>query len=135
MTRLALLLFAPALLSAADFSGTWIGQMQVRKDQMQDVAIKITQNGTAVTGKLYGDYQSSPIIEGHVTGDDIEFVVLVPEQAGNQINETRLRFTGTFKNGELDMIRLRERANNAGNGGAVQFKGDGKITFHLKRLI
>ena len=51
--------------------------------------------------------------------DQVSFVVIAQEQAGNQINETRMRFTGTFKAGELELTRSREGVHDAANGGAA----------------
>ena len=123
-----------ASLRAADFSGIWTGQVPTRNGEFTDVAFQIIQKGTAVTGKQYGDYQSSPIVEGSVTGEEIVFTVIVQEQAGNQINETKHRFTGAVKNGSLELSRQRVESKNAGNGGVVQFKGDNKQTLTLRRL-
>ena len=64
-----------------------------------------------------------------------DFVVIAPEQAGNQINETRMRFTGTFKAGEMELTRSREGVRDAANGGAAQVRGDSKQTMKLKRLL
>jgi hypothetical protein len=102
---------------------------------MDDIAFQFTQEGTALGGKLYGDYQSTPIVEGKVSGDQVTFVVIAPEQAGNQINAARMHFTGSLKGGELELTREREGATNAGNGGVVQFKGSVKVSFRLKRLF
>ena len=128
-------LLCACALSAADLTGIWIGQIPARNGEMQDVAFKFTQNGTALGGKLYGDYQSTQITEGKITGDQITFVVNAPEQAGNQINRARLSFSGSIQNGELELTREREGATNAGNGGVVQFRGNAKQTFRLKRLL
>ena len=122
-------------LSAADVAGIWIGQIPGRNGDMQDVAFKFTQNGIALGGKLYGDYQSTPITEGKIAGDQITFVVNAPEQAGNQINRARLSFSGSIQGGEIELTREREGATNAGNGGTVQFRGNAKQTFRLKRLL
>lgn len=120
---------------AADLTGIWTGQMTVRNGT-QDVAFQIVQTGTKLSGKLYGDYQSSPIKEGFVSGNLVTFVVIAQEQAGNQINESRIRFTGSYKEGEIELTRERESSTNAGNGGGVQpGRGSAKITFRLKRLI
>ena len=129
-----LLLLMASTLGAADFSGTWIGQVPARGD-FADIAFQIVQNGDSLSGKLYGDYKSSAIVEGKVTGDEIWFVVVAPEQAGNQINQARLRFTGVLRGGELEMTRQRESAVTAGNGGGTQFRGNAKLVFKLKRLI
>ena len=41
-----------------------------------------------------------------------------------------------LKPGELgELTREREGSRNAGNGGGVQFRGNAKVTFRLKRLI
>lgn len=128
-----------ALLIAAaawggDLTGIWVGQVPVRNG-MQDVAFQFVHNGTKLSGKLYGDYQSSAIRDGVLSGHLITFVVVAQEQAGNQINETRLRFTGTVKDGEIELTRERESSTNAGNGGGVQTRGNTKQTFRLKRLM
>ena len=131
---LVFFLFALNLLGA-DLTGIWIGQIPGRTGDLQDIAFKFTQDGAALGGKLYGDYQSTPITEGKISGDQVTFLVIAPEQAGNQINRTRLRFSGTLKDGEIELTREREGSTNAGNGGGVQFRGNTKQTFRLKRLL
>jgi hypothetical protein len=128
-------LFLAVCAWAGDLSGIWIGQLPTRNGEFVDISFKFTQDGAGLGGKLYGDYQSMPIVEGKVTGDQIAFVVVAQEQAGNQINETRLRFTGVVKGDEIEVTRSREGSRNAGNGGGVQFKGDTKQTFKLKKLL
>ena len=132
--RWLLALLGAVALQAGDVTGTWTGHVELRKGQAQDFAIKLVQSGSGVTGKVYGDYTSSPIAEGRVNGDEVAFIVLVPEQGGNQINDTRYRFSGVVKEGKLELTRVREGATNAGNKGDVQFKGESKVTFQLKRL-
>ena len=68
--------------------------------------------------------------------DQVSFVVFAQEQAGNQINETRMRFTGTFKAGELELTRSREGAPAMQPMAALlQVRGDSKQTMKLKRLL
>jgi len=135
MMRQALLLMVAAPLVAADLSGIWVGRIAGRNGDLQDIAFQLRQNGSKIEGKLYGDYQSSPIVEGTVAGLLVTFVVSGSEQAGNQINETLTRFTGKFENGEIELLRERERSNNAGNKGAVeQRRNTPRQTFKLKRL-
>lgn len=121
---------------AADLTGVWVGQIPVgRNGDLQDIAFKLTQTGSSIGGKLYGDYKSSLIREGSVEGDQIVFIVLVEEQAGNQINESRYKYTGSLKDGELELTREREAAVTAGSGAGVQPpKNANKPTFRLKRL-
>lgn len=129
-------------ISAADFSGTWLGEVPVGNNNgahlklAQSFAVKLVQSGSAVTGKLYGDYESPAISEGKVTDDSIDFIVVSQEQQGNQINQTRLHFTGKLNaDGNIEITRVRESATNAGNNGAFKFKEtNNKQTFVLKRL-
>src|SRR3982074_1322661 len=114
---IALALLSTCTLLAGDFAGIWIGQIPGRNGEPQDVAFKFTQSGAKLHGKLYGDYQSTPIGDGKVEGDEVSFIVIANEQAGNQINQTRLRFNGSLKSGEIELTREREGATNAGNGG------------------
>src|SRR5258708_37772939 len=125
MRRLPILVICFALnLICADLTGIWIGRMPARNGEFQDISFKFTQDGATLGGKLYGDYQSTAITEGKITGDQISFLVIAPEQNGNQINRTRLRFTGVIKDGEVELTREREGSTNAGNGGKVQVQGN-----------
>jgi hypothetical protein len=135
MRLFAAILLLASSLPAADLSGIWVGQIPARNGEMQDVAFKLTQTGATLGGKIYGDYQSFAISEGKVTGDEVTFVIVTQEQAGNQINDTRVRYTGVLKDGQLEVTRERETSTNAGNGGTVQFRGNTKTTFKLKKLI
>ncbi len=131
-----LLLFCSVALFGADLTGIWVGQIPTRNGETVDIAFQFTQTGTRLSGKLYGDYKSSPIVEGIVAGELVTFVVLAEEQAGNQINDSRLRFTGSLKSGEVELTRERESSLNAGNKGTSQTRpGQGQTqTFRLKRL-
>ncbi len=126
---------AAITLLGADVSGIWVGQIAGRNGDFQDISFKFTQHGAKLEGKAYGDYGSTPISEGVISGDLITFIVKAPEQAGNQINETRLRFTGSLRSGEIELIRERESSTNAGNAGGAQVRGGTKQTIRLKRLI
>jgi len=135
ITRLLPLILALPL-SAADLTGIWVGQIPGRNDEVQDIAFQFQQTGAKLAGKLYGDYQSSPIAVGTVSGVVVSFIVRGTEQAGNEINETRTRFSGRFlDNGELEWTRERESSHAAGNGGtAEQRKNAPRLTFRVKRL-
>ncbi len=122
-----------SLAFAADLTGIWTGQVTTRLGP-QDVTLKLEQQGTKVTGKLYDDRGSSPISEGKAVGDIVIFVVAVQEQSGNQINDTRLRFTGTLRDGVLELARDRESSTIAGNSGGVFQRSSVKQMLKLKRL-
>jgi hypothetical protein len=135
----ALLLCAFAVSAyGADVTGIWLGQFTPRPGaDPQDVSIQLIQTGSKISGKLYGEYKSDPIVEGTIAGELVTFVVLATEQAGNQINETRLRFTGRIQNGELELYRERESSSNAGNAGNSQTRPNAgnRTLLRLKRLV
>ncbi len=125
-----------ALLAGSDVTGIWTGQIALRNGATQEVAFQLVQTGAKIGGKLYGDYQNSPIRDGVISGNVVTFVVVAQEQAGNQINETRLQFSGTVKDGEIELTREREASTNAGNGGGTQtLRPSTRTTFRLKRLM
>ena len=126
------------LLAINNLTGIWVGQIPQRNGELQDISFKLTQTGNTLSGKLYGDYRSSAIVEGKISAyDQISFVVITQEQAGNQINDTRLRFTGCIHKDEIELTRERESATNAGNAGGVQFQRNRNPTqsFRIKRLL
>lgn len=129
------LFFLTACLYAEDFSGIWTGQIPTRNNDTQEISFQFIQEGSKISGKLYGDYKSMPIIEGKISGNVLAFIVPSQEQAGNQINETRFRFSGRMVDGKIELTRERESARNAGNSGNVQFKGSTRTSFTLKKLI
>jgi hypothetical protein len=138
MRRLAIIAIGLAVsvlsLSAADISGIWLGSLTGgRRNQVQDFTFQFIQKGAVLTGKLYVDYGSTPILKGTIDGDRIAFQVVAREQAGNEINQSVLRFTGTLKDGEIEITREREEIRAAGNSGAA-FAKPGTQTFRLKRL-
>ena len=122
------------LFTAADLSGVWVGQVPRQNNDPLDIAFRFTQQGTALTGKLYDDFKSPPLVEGKIQGEAISFALVVAEQAGNQINEVRYRYTGVVKDGAIELTRERESSRNAGNGGAAPARNNAKQTFTLKRL-
>src|SRR5205807_4724712 len=104
-----------------------------RRNTVLDFAFQFIQKDGILTGKQYLDYGSTPILKGTVDGDKIAFQIIAREQAGNEINQTVLRFTGILKDGEIEITREREEVRAAGNSGAA-FARPGTQTFRLKRL-
>jgi hypothetical protein len=131
-----LFVFCAVSAFASDFSGIWSGQIPSTRAGIdpQDVAIQIVQNGAKISGKMYGDYNSSPIVEGTISGNLITFVVKSAEQSGNEINDTRIRFTGSLQGGELELTRERESATRAGSNAGAAIRPGSKQTFKLKKL-
>lgn len=131
---------AAAVAQEPSVSGIWTGLIPARNGEMQDIAFQFVQQGSRLSGKLYGDYRSDPIVSGVVTASGgtllLTFVVEASEQAGNQINTSRIRFSGAIRNGEMELVRERESSTDAVNGGAVQQRQQGqKPSFRLKRLL
>jgi hypothetical protein len=139
--RTAACLFLCIPLFGADLTGIWVGQIERPNNTPLDMAFQFTQKGTALTGKLYGDYGSTRITEAKIDGDAVSFIVVTSEQAGNEINEVRLSFTGVWKDGELELTRERLSARNAGNRGEGRVRPTSSTNntpnpvIRLKRLI
>jgi hypothetical protein len=129
-------MIALALALAADLNGIWVGQIPTRNGDKLDIAFQLKQTGNVLTGKLYGDYRSTPISEGRLDGETIAFTLIAEEQAGNQVNDSRLKFTGTVKDGEIELTRKRESSTTAGSGAAAPARNaDPGVTFRLKKLL
>ena len=53
--------------------------------------------------------EGAPIIEGKVSGETVDFIVIAQEQQSNQITQSRLHFTGTLqKDGTIEITRKRD---------------------------
>jgi len=132
--RTAVLVLLTLAAHAADLSGFWLGTFTGgRRPTTTDFAFQFVQNGNVLTGKQYLDYGSTPILKGTVDGDQISFEVLAREQNGNEISHAIIKFTGTLKDGEIEITRERAESRTAGNAGA-SFARPGKQIFKLKRL-
>jgi hypothetical protein len=102
-------------LAAADLSGIWMGQVPGRRGSTQ-ISFQLVQQGSQLSGKLYEDIGSSPFIEGAIEGDQLYFVVVAREQAGNQVNLVTYRYEGTIVDGDLELTRERTKAVDAVSG-------------------
>jgi hypothetical protein len=95
-------------LFGADLSGIWTGQTVGRNGYPEDVSFRFQQSGDAISGKMYGENESTPISEGKVEGDTIRFVVVT--ELNGQINRTI--YSGHILNAKGDEIEVtREREN------------------------
>jgi hypothetical protein len=119
---------------AADFTGTWVGQIPGNRGAIEDVAFQFVQKGSELTGKQYGEAESTPIEKGTISGDLVMFVLIRQEQSGNEINQSKIRFTGRMVDGEIELTRERERSSRAGSGASATVGRAGRQTFRLKRL-
>jgi hypothetical protein len=104
---LAAALFSATLL-AADVTGIWTGQVPGRDGGVQDLSFRFVQTGDKLTGKMYGDNASTPIVDAKITGDQITFSVR--SELNGQIN--RVIYTGTVSGNEIHLRREREGGRN-----------------------
>ena len=130
-----LLLLAAVSAFGADFTGTWIGQIPGNRGTIEDVAFQLVQKGAELSGKQYGDFESTPLVKGTVSGELVMFVLVRQEQAGNEINQTRIRFSGRMIGNEIELTRERESSSRSGSGAAASVKNSPRQTFRLKKLI
>jgi hypothetical protein len=128
------MLLTGAALLAGDISGTWTGVIPGRNKVLQDVTFKLTQSGDKLTGKMYRDTVSVPIINGKVTGDQITFTVVSDEQVGNLFIDIKYFFTGSTKGADIELTRERE-ANPMLTTGNPANRPNPRPTFTLKRLF
>lgn len=124
---------ATASALCADVTGTWSGQIATRNGVIQDVSFKFVQKGNTLTGKLYSDSGSNPIVEGIVAGDHINFTVVIQEQQGNLFNETKLLFEGCVDGNDIQLTRERSAVLNPETGGPN--KPNPRQNIGLKRLF
>lgn len=113
---LGALLLAQTLV-AADLSGIWMGQVPGRRGGGgTDISFQFAQEGDKLSGKLYEDIGSSPFMEGGIEGNQLYFVVVAREQAGNQVNLVTYRYEGKVIDGHLELTRERTKAVDAVSG-------------------
>jgi hypothetical protein len=132
---LAALVWSAMALSAADLSGTWLGSVTTgRRNTIVDFAFRFDQKGAALTGKAYFDYGTVPILKGVIEGDKLSFEIVAREQNGNEISESVFKFTGTMKDGEIELTRERLEMRNSVNAAAAFVRQSTPLTFKVKRL-
>jgi hypothetical protein len=88
---------------AADVSGIWTGQTVDRNGDLQDLSFRLTWRGDTLTGKMYGDNESTPIGDASISGNQIAFIVTTELNGGI----TKFLYTGTVTGDEMDLVRKR----------------------------
>lgn len=91
------------LLFAAELTGIWSGQIPGRYGDIEDVSLQFRQNGTTLTGKLYGLNDSTPISNGRIEGDKISFDITTEMNGGGRTT----RYTGRIVGKEVQLERIR----------------------------
>jgi hypothetical protein len=64
---------------AADYSGTYKGDVQSSSGKIENKLVLKT-SGNEITGTLTNQFGVLPLIEGHLDGQDLFFVVVVKEE-------------------------------------------------------
>src|ERR1700722_13364203 len=82
----------PCALPAGDLSGIWTGQLEDRNGDSQDLSFRFAQTGDTLSGKMYGDNESTPIADGKITGNQVTFSVT--NELNGQIS--KFVYTGTI---------------------------------------
>ena len=90
--------------------------------------------GSALTGKAYFDYGTTPILKGTVEDDKITFEIVAREQNGNETSESVFKFTGVVKDGEIELTRERVEMKNTVNASAAFVRQSTPMVFKIKRL-
>lgn len=135
MKRFLLTLACGASAFAADLTGVWTGQLPGRNNTFTDIAFRLVQAPDgAISGKMYGDYGSFKIVSGKLEGERVEFEVIASEQRGNEINDSRFKFSGTVRDGAMELTRERQSIVKAASGETVKVRNDSNPVVKLKQL-
>jgi hypothetical protein len=134
MKWICLTLLAAFSAIAGDLSGTWTASIPARNNEIQDLTFQLVQKGDTITGKLYRDTTSVPILDGKISGDQLSFRVESEEQVGNEFILIKYKFTGSIKGQGIELTRERE-ANPLLKPGNPNNRLNQKPTFTLKRLF
>jgi hypothetical protein len=124
------LFFTAQLLAGAELSGIWTGEMKDRNGDPQDLSFQFHQLGTKLTGKMYGDNESTPITDGSIVGN--QFTFMVTSELNGQIS--KFIYSGTVSDNTLKVTRERESVGKPSTAAKVPPKPDAKIVFTLKKL-
>jgi hypothetical protein len=127
LTRLFLFAAFSLTLSGADLAGIWNGQTIDRNGDVQDVSFRFVQSGETLTGKMYGDNESTPIADAKITGNQVTFSVTT------ELNGSIAKFiyTGAIEGDVLEVTRQRVFSNAADAKEKGQNK---KESIKLKRV-
>ncbi|MGI8991997.1 MAG: hypothetical protein ACR2I2_20775 [Bryobacteraceae bacterium] len=117
-------------LFAADLSGIWTGQLTDKNGDPHDLAFQLIQKGGAISGKMYGDNESTPISEGRISGQNITFSTK-SEMNGQH---TTFVFSGTIEPGEIHVTRKRVEVRDVPAAKDPAKKPDPDPVVALKRL-
>ncbi len=105
--RLGLLALLASSLQAAGVSGIWIGLLAEPDRDPQDLSFRFTETSGNVSGKMYGDNESTPLKDLKIEGDKITFTVTT--ELNGSVN--KFTFTGVIRENEMELRRERETSS------------------------
>ena len=79
MRYVAVLLFTALAALAADYSGTYKGDVQSSSGRVENTLV-LKMDGDKLTGTLTNQFGVLPLQNGHVDGQDLFFIVIVKEE-------------------------------------------------------
>ncbi len=79
MRYVAVLLFTALAALAADYSGTYKGDVQSSSGRVENTLV-LKMDGNKLTGTLTNQFGVLPLQNGYVDGQDLFFVVIVKEE-------------------------------------------------------
>jgi len=105
--RLCLFALLASSLHAAGVSGIWTGQLKEADRDPQDLSFRFTEASGSISGKMYGDNESTPLTDLKIEGDRISFTVTT--ELNGQVN--KFTFTGVIRENEIELRRERESSS------------------------
>lgn len=104
MIRLLLApLFAIAAI-AGDVTGIWTGQLPGLFGEVDDISFRIVRNASGLSGKVYGNSESSAIHDVKLEGSVLTFVVVTEMNGGQR----KFVYNGVVEGNRMQMTRRRE---------------------------
>ena len=125
-------LLSLGILNAADISGLWTGQVPGRFGKLEDVSFQFKLNGSALTGKLFGDEFDLAIEEGTLVADKLTFIVTTTNYYSRE--KVRFRYTGVVIGKEIEFTRERLNPVPTEKTAEKMSKDGGPKPFRVKRI-
>jgi len=123
-------LFA-TLLAAADINGIWMGGVEGRNGEKQDIAFQFRQNAAGLSGVMFGDELDLPIEGLTIEGDHLTFYVTQTDYRDRK--KTKSAYEGTITaDGTIQLSR--ERPGGAAASAALGTAPTPKQIIVLKRI-
>jgi hypothetical protein len=97
---LALFLLGTTLLSAADVTGKWTGEVEGRNGK-RPITMNLKADGATLTGTVTARNADTPISDGKIDGDNISFAMTFEGNNG----KVTINYKGTVSGDEIKFTR------------------------------